>query len=393
MRFGCLQVLLLASLGASGPVALAGTPATPGGAQAVLLQAAGARLLVELVDPAAPLFPGDEVGVYAADPRRDPRTGELVDGFRYAGDGTVTWRAPLVEVQLTRPGSLREGGALVIGTPLGRPPTPAWRPEPVVAEPEPLASVPAPVAEPPRARSRPLRSALAPLGRDLDGRVLGSVHARHLERFGGRRNALRTWGGFAGDGYDSGAATGGVAWIGRPRRGPARVEVGVEGLRGQRWVQGEGEGDEEWGLEPAVGYWMWSRVDSAGLGLAVFGGLGAGVDADGLALAWMAGVRTGDPDRSRIELWWEDRGGLGARAVLDGRVALADSLRLGVRARLGNLPRHDGDFLQTRADGALVASVDPAPWMTVTLAGGLGGYDLLLPDAGLVADAALEVRW
>ncbi len=67
--------------------------------------------------------------------------------------------------------------------------------------------------------------------------------------------------------------------------------------------------------------------------------------------------------------------------------------RLGARTRIGDLPRHDGAFRQLRADGALVLSADLGPALTLDLAGGVGGYDLLWADAGVVADGALEVRW
>ena len=170
------------------------------------------------------------------------------------------------------------------------------------------------------------------------------------------------------------------------------VEVGLEGLRGRHWVEGD-EAGETWATEPVAGAWLWTRLDTAGVGLAGIFGAGLGVDAEGPTMATLLGLRSGLPDRSRVELLWEHRGRLGDRLDLDGRVALADPLRIGMRARLGDLPRHDGDLRQRRADGALLLSWDPTPALTFTVAGGVGAYDLLWADAGPVVDGALEVRW
>lgn len=350
-----LPAALLAAL------ALAGDPAQPTGA---LLNLDGAQALVAL-DVPADLHPGGEVAVYAAESRPDPRGGPPLEGLRYAGDARVTWVGDgLVEIVLVSPDGLRLDAPIVLGAPRGLSPTPVFQPTP----PEVVADHPDPA---PATR--------APLPTIHDDRRLPPGQSLTLA------------GGFAGDGYDSGAATGAMTWSLRPARGPARVSVGLEGLRGSRWV--ESVGDEPDALEPAAGYWIWSRVEAPWLGLAPFGGPGAGVEAEGLGLAWELGLRSGHPDRSWAAMSWRRYGEVGSRWTLEGRVALSDALAVGPRARWSELPRHDGDLQQARADGALVLRLDPSPRLGLTLAGGLGGYDLLIRDAGPVLDGALELRW
>ncbi len=125
----------------------------------------------------------------------------------------------------------------------------------------------------------------------------------------------------------------------------------------------------------------------------MYGVLGAGVDDEGLAFALGAGVRTGHPDRTRLELGWDGRGPMGSRFVLDGRVALSDQVRVGLRSRVGTLPTHRGDFLQWRADGALVVDAVVRERWRFQGAVGAGGYDLPWRDLGLVTDGRVEVRW
>ncbi len=117
------------------------------------------------------------------------------------------------------------------------------------------------------------------------------------------------------------------------------------------------------------------------------------MDDVGPGFALGLGVRTGHPDRSYLSLAWDGRGRMGHRFVLDGRVALSDALRVGLRGRVGNLPVHQGDFRQWRSDGALVVEAVVGERWGLSGAVGAGGYDWLWRDAGLVADGRLEVRW
>jgi hypothetical protein len=344
----------------------------------VVLEAGVRELVITLAG--AELRPGRSVGVFLSDLRPDPRTGELVSGLRYAGDGRVTWAGgALARIGLDSTAGAEVGDRIVLGEATGSAATPAYvPPRPPVAAPDP--PVPPPVVS---ARA----PAPLPFETDDSGARLGSVH--YDDRSG---QSLVLWAGYADHGYDDALGTGGVAWRLRPRRGPALVEIGLDGLRTRRWVAGS-SAEEPYGSEPVVGYWLWGRVDSPGLGLAVIGALGAGVDVDGLALGWRLGLRTGHPDRSRIELAYERRGALGGLLILDGRVAVADPVRIGLRTRTGDLARHDGDFTQMRADGAVVLSADVTSAWTLELGGGVGAYDLVWRDAGPVLDGAVEVRW
>jgi|GEM_PF-3049288 len=319
--------------------------------------------------------PGQTVAVYVAEARPDPRTDEPVQGLRYAGDARIVWVGPeLVALVLAYPVAIAAGTPVRLGSPQGGEPTPAWQaPAPVAAAPPP---------EPP-AEPRPPSG----LVQGLMAVHLGQVHDDDATW----PQALALEGGLIGDGYDTGAGWGAVAWSLRPPEGPGRVEVRLEGLRGERWVTGKG--DEPHATEPAVGYWLLTRVDTAGVGLAAYGVLGAGVDDVGPGVALGAGLRAGHPDRTRIELSWQGRGRMGQRFVLDGRVALRDDLRVGVRARAGTLPVHQGDFLQWRADGALVVDAVVRQRIALQWALGAGGYDLPWRDLGLVADGRVEVRW
>lgn len=344
----------------------------------------GDRLLLELTGTG--LYPGGLVAVYVEERRPDPRGGEVV-GLRYAGDARLSWVGEgLVELALAEEAQSPASGRVILGPPRGLEPTPPWAPP---APPAPLAVAQVETPEAPAERPHSERRALKipGLGEDLDGSPLGSVHDGQPSS-----QAILSWGGYAADGYGTGAGTGGLAWRLRPAKGPGLVEVGLEGLRGRHWVEGD-EDDETWATEPVAGAWLWTRLDTAGVGLAGIFGAGLGVDAEGPTMATLLGLRSGLPDRSRVELLWEHRGRLGDRLDLDGRVALADPLRVGMRARLGDMPLHEGDLRQRRADGALLLSWDPVPRLTLTVAGGLGAYDLLWADAGPVADGALELRW
>jgi len=350
-----------------------------------VLLADGARLIVAA---AAPLWPGERRSVYLAEARPDPRDGSLVEGWRYAGDGRVVWVGEgVVELALAYPLAGDAATSAILRAPLDAAPTAVWMPQaPPPVEVPAADGLTAPEVQ--SAEAPPRREGPRAFGRDRGGVALGDVHDAP---FYGRGAALRVTGGYAGDGFDSGLGLGTASWRVRPARGPGLVEVGVEGLWGQRWL--EGEGTESYGLEPAVAYRVWSRVDSPGVGLAVIGGLGAGVGAEGLGVSGLVGLRSGHPDATRVEVLYEARGGLGGRLSLDGRVAVRDALRVGARSRVGDLPRHDGAFRQLRADGAAVLAADLGSSLTLELAAGAGGYDLLWADAGFVADGALEVRW
>ncbi len=211
--------------------------------------------------------PGTTVAVYLEEVRPDPRGGEPIVGLRYAGDARISWVGPdLIELLPERPEVVAAGTGVRLGEPLGAEPTPAWVPP----GPHPVAvveSAPEPVA-PPREASEPFEPAWT---RAVSGEALG-----RLTDEPGLPQALVVEGGFTGDGYDTGAAWGAVGWQLRPPVGPGQIEVRLEGLRGERWV--EGKGDEPYATEPAVGYWLLGRVDTAGVGLGVYGVLGAGVD-------------------------------------------------------------------------------------------------------------------
>lgn len=346
---------------------------------------ADGRWLIVAVEQAP--SPGVHVAVYLAEERvvADRR----VVGFRYGGDAEVAWAGGgFAELRLAHDVPVAEDAVVRLGHPRGGPPA-VSRPPPAPVAIAPVAEPPAPVAiapVPPPRSSTPW-----PFDTDLEGRRL--AHDRPSEG----RHAVVLRAALTADGTRAPATFEGLAaWRFFPARGPGRVEVGLEALRGARWVKGAdplGDPEEAYGLEPAAGYWLWTRLDSPGVGLAVFGGLGAGVDTEGLSAGVLLGGRTGDPHGSHVELSHETRGGLGWRTALSGQVVLAEPLRAGLRARLGALPRNDPGFRRTRADGALTVSVQARPGLRVSLAGGLAAYDLLLADAGPVLDAALEVSW
>lgn len=343
------------------PALLAAGPASAEDAEGAVVHLDGAHLLV--ATEAAELRPGGAVAVYVEERRPDPRGGERV-GLRYAGDARLIWVGEgLVELDLAPGAEAPPEGRVILGDPRGLAPTPPWTPPP----PPVVAQVEAPPAPPPPPKPPP-------------------HPPRETQR------GLVATGGWAGDGYGTGAGAATLAWTWRPPKGPGLVSVGLEGLRGQRWVQGT-DADEPWAREDVAATWLWTRLDTPGVGLALIGGLGLGVDAEGPAVATLLGLRTGAPDASRIELQWEHLGRLGDRVTLDGRVALADPLRVGARGRLGDLPQHDGDARQRRGDGALLLSWDASPHLTLTAAGGLGAYDLLWADAGPVFDGAVELKW
>lgn len=352
------------------------------------LQLHGDHLLASA--PTEGLRPGGTVAVYVEERRPDPRGGEVV-GLRYAGDARLVWVSDgLVELALAEGAEAPAEGRVLLGSPRGLAPTPPWSPPPPPVAPP---SVEAPAAAPAALATAPVEREVRPshlpgLGEDLDGAPLGDLHARR----DGPASAIIASGGWAGDGYDTGAGAAALTWRYRPTRGPGEVSVGLEGSRGRRWVQGASD-DDPWATEAVAGAWLWTRMDSASVGFGLSGGLGLGVDAEGPTLATHLGLRSGDPDGSRIELDWEHLGRLGDRVSLDGRVALAEPIRLGARARIGDLPRHDGDARQRRGDGALILSVDLGAHLRLTAAGGLGAYDLLIADAGPVFDSALEITW
>ena len=326
------------------------------------------RVSLDASEGSSALRPGGVVAVYVEEIRPDP-SGAPMTGLRYAGDARLVWVGEgLVELALAEGAAPPETGRVILGDSRGLPPTPPWRPPAPAPElaVEPLVEAP---TEPP-----------PPPDRERSARVTPAL-----------QSGLLASGGWAGDGYGTGAGALTLAWTWRPSRGPGLVMIGLEGLRGQRWA--EGDETEPWAKEAVAATWLWTRLDTAGVGLALIGGLGLGVDAEGPAAATLIGLRTGDPDGSRIELQWEHLGRLGDRLSLDGRIAMADPLRIGVRGRLGDMPLHDGDALQRRADGALLLSLDASPHLTLTAAGGLGAYGLLWADAGPVVDGALELRW
>jgi len=365
----------------------------------ILIAADGVQLTVEIATDT--LLPGSIVAIYVGDLRPDPRTGEAVDGLRYGGDGRIIWVGDgLVQVALSYPEQGIEPGAVVeLGAPMKATPTPAWRPpEPEPDPPPDDKAVPEP--EPtPVALNEPKTSSgaefLSYFNTTTSGDVLPSSRAAFTSRYGDRRQSIRAGAGWSDDGFGSGAGVGGLAWRMVPQKGPGLIEIGLDGVRANRWVAGDVKlKGEEAGLEPAIGYWLWTRLDTAGNGLAGISGLALGVDGDGLALGFLVGLRSGVAHGDRIELTYTHRGSLGGRLAMDGRVRLSDPLRIGVRTRVGDLPRHgDGTFRQNRADSVLLVSADPTPWLTFEIGAGLGGYDLLFDDAGLVLDGAVEVRW
>ena len=363
------------------------------------------------VEIATDLLPGSAVAVYVSELRPDPRTGGAMEGLRYAGDGRIVWVGDgLVEIALVHPNQdIALGAGVQLGDPAKSSPTPAYAPpeqasahraQPV-PEPEPPPE-PEPVHEPepafapgPEPESAFEVSLLTSLNTTTTGEELPASSAAYTSRYGDRRQSLRVGAGWSGDGFGSGAGLGGAAWRMYPERAVSLVEIGLDGLRSNRWVAADAKvKGEEAGLEPAVGYWLWTRVDTRGTGLAGLAGLAVGVDGSGLAMGFMVGVRTGVAHGDRIELTFTHRGALGGRLAMDGRVRLADPLRIGVRTRVGDLPKHSDDtFRQGRSDAALLLSADPSPWLTLEVAGGFGGYDLLFDDIGAVLDGALEIRW
>jgi hypothetical protein len=334
--------------------------------EGAVLELSGERLWIAPVGAVG--LPGESVGLYFADPRPDPRTGALTDGLRYGGDARITWvGADLVELALAHPDQVVPVGArVVLDAPRDQPPTAAWTAPPPPA-PAPVLAKEAWKAHVPATRLRDL----AP----------------------GPPSALVIAGGTARDGFGTGAAVGRIAWTTWPARGPGRVEVAVDGVRGLRWVAPEG-GDEPPSTEIAAGYAVWTTLETAGAHTAGWAGLGLGVGDQGLAPGLILGVRRGLPWADQVSVDLTVRDGLGILGSLAGQIALVDRLRIGLRARIGDLPVHDGAaFRQARADGALTASVDLSPRLALDVAGGLAGYDLAFSDAGIVADAALTTRF
>jgi YD repeat-containing protein len=371
-------LLTLGLLGSPAALAQEAEPPPP-----KVLRSNNGKLLVGILG--SDWTPGQTVAVYLADPRLDPRTGELIPGLRYGGDARITWVGlDMIELHLAHPAPIPPGTVVSLGTPRSGGPTAAYQPRKVAAAPVPEIPAPEPIQEP---APPPPPPTLPFYALDLTGQDLGSLHDTPAEW----PQSVALEGGFTGDGYGTGAGWGAVEWSVRPALGPGQVEIRLEGLRGERWVQGKD--DEPHATEPAIGYWLLARVDSPGVGVGVFAVLGAGVDDVGPTAALGLGARTGHPDHTRIELSWDGRGRMGNRFVLDGRVALNDSLRVGMRARVGTLPEHQGDFLQWRADSAVVIDARVRGRWTLQGAIGAGGYDLPWRDLGLVADGRVEVRW
>ncbi|MBT3218429.1 MAG: hypothetical protein HN348_05005 [Proteobacteria bacterium] len=353
-------------------------------------------MLIEVADEAA-LRPGREVAVYLWDQRQHPVSGQLFSGMRYGGDGRIVWQGEShVEIQLfDQFQQVHNHHGVILGEPQGQAPTPAWRP-PIPVDVAPVDEAPAPQETGVDTHVAVVEPEATIAVKKERPRPFERIKNTYLERYDGRRQSLVISGGWAGDGHNSGAGLGSVGWRYHPRKGLGLVELGLEGLRSNRWVTSDVDelGDDEYtSREPALAYWLWTRLDSPGT-IAVFGGLGAGVDISGLSVGGMVGLRLGPLEASRAELFFTQYGKLGGRLTLDGRVTLTEALRLGVRTRLGNLPKHNGwDIRQARADGALLVSFDPARWLTISAAGGLAGYDLTFKDSGPVIDAQVEVRW
>lgn len=203
---------------------------------AVLAQRAD-RLLVETAGEVG--LPGRVVGVYFADPRPDPRTGALSTGVRYAGDGRVTWVGPgMAEIALFHPDQVAApGDRVVLDLAQDEEPTAAWE-------------VPAPPTPPPdEAPNQVIRERRAVVRlRDLSPRPPQSVTLA---------------GGSARDGFGTGVATARVAWETISERGPGRLSIAVDGIRGQRWVEPEG-GTETPSTEIAAGYAVWTLLETPG---------------------------------------------------------------------------------------------------------------------------------
>lgn len=361
--------------------ALAGSPTE-------LLEIGPDRITVA-IDPEQAPEPGEVVAVYTSESRTDPRTGEVTEGLRYAGDGRVIWvGGDLAQLVLDHP-EQPLADHLVLGPPRGADPTPWLAPEPAVPAETPILAeapvpdpvVPEPVREPPPT-------------------IHDAVRAHT-----GRSQSLVAALDWSDDGYGSGIGTGSLGWSWVPERGPGRVAVRLEGLRGSRWVgAASGDPSEPWAREPAVGYWLWTEVEAGWIGLAPSVGAAVGVQQSGPAAGLSLGLRSGLPHRGHARLTYDVYGELGTRWTLLGAVPLSERVRIGPRARIGNLPIHEpppsiltvdapSPWRQQRADGALRLTWDALDALTLTLGGGLAGYDLLLADAGPVLDTAVEVRW
>jgi len=373
--------------------------ATPGEDTAVVEAA-----VVEAADPwltvrvdGAPAA-GTRVAVYLREDRPAPEGVGTAVGYRYAGDALVTWSGPeYAEIRLVHPSAASVGAVVRLGPARNGVPSPV-RPPPERAAPPVTPEEEGPVAleagtpsetRPPEVPRTPWNP-LEPLQTDLRGEDVGTMN-------GEARHAIVVSGGLVDDGTRAPPTwSARVAWRYRPAKGLGRIEVGVDGIRGARWVKGADgaqDPDERYGLETAAGYWLWTRLDTAHVGWGLIFGFGAGVDNDGLTGGLLLGLRAGHLDHDRVALTWEERGRLGWQVALDGRVQLADPLRVGLRSRVGALPENDPGFLRARTDGALLLEVRPVPALRVTLAGGLAAYDLLFDDAGPVVDAGVEVRW
>jgi len=223
------------------------------------------------------------------------------------------------------------------------------------------------------------------------------------DRYGDRRQGLTTRAGWADDGFQTGLGSGSVRWSWLPSKGLGRVSVRLEGLRGTRWVAAENGGKREpYAREPAVSYWLWTEIETADIPLAAVVGGAVGVQAEGPSGALRLGLRSGLPHAGHARVSWTGYGTMGWRWEVLGAVPLTPALRVGPRVRIGTLPLHappealtaqEEAWRQSRADGILGATVDLSGAHSLTLGGGLAGYDLLFADAGPVLDASWEVRW
>jgi len=118
------------------------------------------------------------------------------------------------------------------------------------------------------------------------------------------------------------------------------------------------------------------------------------VDEQGVSAGGEIGGRLGRPTGERVELIYRSQGDLGGRLSVDGRLEVRPGLRLGLRARVGDLPRNDGArLLQSRADGTALLELDLAQRHSLGLGAGVGAYDLLLADFGPVLHGSWESRW
>ncbi len=405
-------LLLLTTLAQAQPEPPATAPVAP----AMHLLAQQGTQLTLLMDGDVGHLPGDTVGVYLWEARPDPRTGEMLAGSRYAGDARVVWvGGDLVMLELVHtPQALELDRPVELGASRSSKPTIPWVPA--------VANPPAPEPTPPLVAQTetvlPEESPpdpdmpLPPLHHPGDAsddlpkktRSRSAIGVAHADHYGGRRQQVSAHLDWSDDGHQTGTGLGELRWSTWPEKTVGAVHISLQGLRGMRWVSPENRTKKEpWARAPAAGYWLWTRVETPGVDVAVTGGLAVGVNTAGPNVAAAIGLRLGADHAGHVRLDWDQYGDLGYRGALLGMVPLTDRFRLGLRARAGALTLHEAppvyDFgtraawRQVRADGTVRISWDIGE--SLTFAGGLGrsGYDLVSADAGPVLDGALEVRW